>query len=391
MLFGLFHLSIWGYIAVILVLTQITVAAVTIYLHRGQTHRALDLHPVVSHFFRFWLWLTTGMKTKSWVAIHRKHHAKCETMEDPHSPQILGIKKVFFEGAELYREASKDKEAIEKYGHGTPDDWIERHLYTPHDRIGLALMFFIDIALFGVVGITVWAMQLLWIPVFAAGVINGIGHYWGYRNYECEDASRNVMPWTFLACGEELHNNHHTFPTSAKLSVKPWEFDMGWFYIRCLQIFNLVKVKRLPPELLKKPAKLQIDLDTVKAVVTNRFQVLANYTREVLLPVLQEEQRKAKRTSCRLLERAKVLLTRADSLLDEKSRQRMSQLLEKYQNLRLVYQFKQRLQAIWGRTTANHRELIEALQQWCKEAEATGISVLKNFAIQLKAYSATAA
>ncbi len=391
MLYGFLHLSFWGNVIAVLILTQITVAGVTIFLHRGQTHRALDLHPIASHFFRFWLWLTTGLKTKAWVAVHRKHHAKCETAEDPHSPKILGINKVFFEGAELYRVAAKNKETLERYGHGTPDDWLERHVYSIHDRIGLGLMLVIDLLLFGVAGLAIWAFQLLWIPVFAAGVINGIGHFWGYRNYECEDASRNVVPWTFFACGEELHNNHHTFPTSAKLSVKWWEFDIGWLYIQTLRAFGLAKVKRLPPTLLQTPTKLQIDLDTVTAVITNRFQVLSNYTREVVIPVLQEEQRKAGKASRDILERAQTLLTRADSLLDDISKQRISQILEKYQNIQLVYHFKQRLQAIWNRTTSSKRELIEALQLWCREAEATGISTLRNFAMELKGYSAAPA
>jgi len=236
---GLLQLPWWGYIVLILTLTQITVLGVTIYLHRCQAHRALELHPIVSHFFRFWLWLTTGMVTKEWTAIHRKHHAKVETKDDPHSPVALTIKKVFFEGAELYRKEAKNKETMERYGEGTPDDWIEKNLYSRHSALGISLMLVIDLVLFGAMGLTVWALQMAWIPLFAAGVVNGIGHYWGYRNFECKDASRNIIPFGLFIGGEELHNNHHAFATSAKFSSKWWEWDTGWFLIRALQLFGL--------------------------------------------------------------------------------------------------------------------------------------------------------
>ncbi len=264
MLEGLIALPWWGYIVVALVFTHITIASVTIYLHRHQAHRALDLHPLVSHFFRFWLWLTSGMVTKEWAAIHRKHHAKCETAEDPHSPQVLGIRKVLREGSELYRAEAKNQETLDKYGHGTPSDWIERNLYTPHSGKGIALMFIVNVLLFGPLGITIWAVQMMWIPITAAGIINGIGHFWGYRNYENADASTNIVPWGILIGGEELHNNHHTFASSAKLSSKWWEFDIGWLYIRTLEIFGLAHVKKIPPELTYDKAKDHIDLETVK-------------------------------------------------------------------------------------------------------------------------------
>src|SRR4030065_324241 len=228
---GLIALPWWGYIVVTLVFTHITIAGVTIFLHRHQAHRALDLHPLVSHFFRFWLWLTTGMVTKEWAAIHRKHHARCETAEDPHSPQVLGIGKVLREGSELYRAEAKNQETLVKYGHGTPSDWIERHLYTPHSATGFTPMFIVNVLLFGPIGHTIWAVQMMWIPITAAGGINRIGHYWGYRNYEAADASTNIVPWGILIGGEELHNNHHTFASSAKLSSKWWEFDIGWVYL----------------------------------------------------------------------------------------------------------------------------------------------------------------
>ncbi|WP_218813468.1 DesA family fatty acid desaturase [Rickettsiella endosymbiont of Dermanyssus gallinae] len=388
MLFGLLNLSFWGYVIALLILTHITIIGVTVYLHRSQAHRSLDLHPVLSHFFRFWMWLTTGMETKEWVAIHRKHHAKCETEEDPHSPQVKGIKKVFFEGAELYREESKNMDTMERYGQGTPDDWMERNVYSKHSVMGIVSMFIIDVVLFGIPGVTIWALQMLWIPLFAAGVVNGIGHYWGYRNFECPDAARNLLPLGAFIGGEELHNNHHTFPTSAKLSVKPWEFDLGWAYIRLFQALKLAKVKRVSPQLKETPGKRQVDLDTLAALITNRFQVMARYSKEVLLPVLEEETEKASTTMSKaLLKRAKISLIRTESLLNDERKQQLADIIKKHDMLALVYQYRLRLQDIWCRTTATQRELLEALQEWCKQAEATGICVLRKFAANLAGIS----
>jgi stearoyl-CoA desaturase (delta-9 desaturase) len=388
MLFGLLNLSFWGYVIALLILTHITIIGVTVYLHRSQAHRSLDLHPALSHFFRFWLWLTTGMETKEWVAIHRKHHAKCETEEDPHSPQVKGIRKVFFEGAELYREEKKNQDTVERYGQGTPDDWMERHVYSKHSVMGIVTMFIIDIVLFGIPGITIWALQMLWIPLFAAGVVNGIGHYWGYRNFECPDAARNIIPLGAFIGGEELHNNHHTFPTSAKLSVKRWEFDLGWVYIRLFQLLKLAKVKRVSPQLKETPGKQQVDLDTLTALITNRFQVMARYSKEVLLPVLEEETEKAKTSMSKaLLKHAKVALIRTESLLNDERKQQLADIIKKHHMLAQVYQYRLKLQDIWCRTTATQRELLEALQEWCKQAEATGICVLKKFAANLAGFS----
>src|SRR3989344_2206853 len=293
MLEGLIALPWWGYIVAALILTHITIAAVTIFLHRHQAHRALDLHPAVSHFFRFWLWLTAGMVTKEWAAIHRKHHAKVETPDDPHSPRQFGIRTVMWQGAELYRKESKNLETMEKYGHGTPDDWLERNLYSRHSGKGLILMFVIDVALFGPIGITIWAIQMIWIPIFAAGIINGVGHYWGYRNYEVSDASTNIVPWGILIGGEELHNNHHTFGSSAKFSSKWWEFDIGWMYIRLMETVGLARVKKIPPELACDTAKQHIDLETVRAVIQGRFMVMAQFAKDVLRHVHREEVAKA--------------------------------------------------------------------------------------------------
>jgi stearoyl-CoA desaturase (delta-9 desaturase) len=388
MVFGFLNLSFWGYVLAILVLTQTTIAAVTIYLHRNQTHRALTLHPIISHFFRLWLWLTTGMVTADWVAIHRKHHATTDVEGDPHSPVVLGIKKVFWQGAELYRAARKDRDMVSKYSHGTPDDWIERNVYSRHSAKGILLMLFVDLFLFGAPGLTVWAIQMMWIPVFAAGVINGIGHHWGYRNFECPDAATNIIPWGFWIGGEELHNNHHTFASSAKFSVKWWEFDLGWMYIRILSFLGLAKVKKLPPKLAMEEGKLQVDIDTVKAVISNRFQVMSNYYKIVIRPILKQEKSTSIETKedKKLFQRAGSLLRREDKLLTSKAKTRLQSLLEAREQLRLVYTYKQSLQNVWLKTASSQKELIEALQQWCRQAEESGLEVLRQFAQQLKGY-----
>ena len=384
---GLLGFSVWGYIAVALVFTHITIAAVTIYLHRHQAHRALDLHPIPSHFFRFWLWMTTGMVTKAWSAIHRKHHAKCETVEDPHSPQILGIKKVFWEGSELYRKEARNEETLEKYGHGSPDDWLERNVYTGHSRLGIVLMFIINVLLFGAAGISIWAVQMIWIPITAAGIINGIGHYWGYRNYEPEDASTNVSPWGILIGGEELHNNHHAFPGSAKLSSKPWEFDIGWFYIRILETLGLAHVKKVAPEPVIMPGKQEADLDTLRAVIVNRLHVLSHYCRDVIVPVFKDELHKADNSRQTLFTRARRLLVRDQSLMDDTAKKRLDSVLERSIALKTVYQHKLSLQKIWQRSNSSQETLLHSLEQWCKEAEATGIKRLQDFALTLRGYA----
>jgi stearoyl-CoA desaturase (delta-9 desaturase) len=394
MLEGLIALPWWGYIVVALVFTHITIASVTIYLHRHQAHRALDLHPLVSHFFRFWLWLTSGMVTKEWAAIHRKHHAKCETAEDPHSPQVLGIRKVLREGSELYRAEAKNQETLDKYGHGTPSDWIERNVYTPHSGKGIALMFIVNVLLFGPLGITIWAVQMMWIPITAAGIINGIGHFWGYRNYENADASTNIVPWGILIGGEELHNNHHTFASSAKLSSKWWEFDIGWLYIRTLETFGLAHVKKIPPELTYDKAKDHIDLETVRAVITARFVVMAQFAREVMARVHRDELRNLgpnDKSLVTLLKPVRRLMVREPRLLDEASRTRLQKALAQNQTLQTVYAMKQKLADVWQRSATTQENLIQALQDWCYEAEATGIHALREFSNKLRTYSLVSA
>ena len=389
MLYGVLNLSFWGYVLATILLTQATIASVTIYLHRNQTHRALDLHPFISHIFRFWLWITTGMVTSEWVAIHRKHHATTDMEGDPHSPKMVGIKKVFWEGAELYRQARLDREMIEKYSHGTPNDWIENHVYKKFSAKGMLLMLFIDLLLFGVPGITIFGIQMIWIPLWAAGVVNGVGHYWGYRNFECPDTSTNVFPWGFWIGGEELHNNHHTFASSAKFSVKWWEFDLGWMYIRILSFLGLAKVKKLPPKLQQVDNKLHVDLETVKAVVGNRFQVMANYYKTVVAPMLRQVKREQVTSvqDKKLVHRAGVLLKKEPSLLSAKSSSHVQELLARYEQLRIVYDFRESLKYVWQKTAASQKDLIDSLQAWCKQAEESGLESLRQFSLQLKTYA----
>lgn len=391
MLSGIVDLSWWGYVLVTLGLTHITIASVTIFLHRHQAHRALELHPVVSHFFRLWLWLTTGMETKAWAAIHRKHHARCETEEDPHSPQVLGLSKVLWEGAELYRKEARNAQTLEQYGKGTPDDWLERKLYTPYSRHGIAIMFLIDLLLFGPIGITMWAVQMIWIPFFAAGVINGIGHFWGYRNYESADAATNVVPWGILIGGEELHNNHHAFPGSAKLSSKSWEFDIGWFYICAMQSLGLAKVKKVAPEPVINPGKHTVDMETVRAILVNRFHVLSHYAQDVVMPVLREELHKADQSCRRSLRKARRPLVRGEAVMDGAAKGRVQAALNLSQTLATVYEYKKGLQALWQSHFNSPEGLLQHLQEWCKRAEATGIKVLQDFARSLRGYTLQAA
>lgn len=388
MIFGVLNLSFWGYVIATIIVTQITIAAVTIYLHRNQTHRALDLHPIVSHFFRFWLWITTGMVTGEWVAIHRKHHAMSDVKGDPHSPKVFGIKKVLWQGAELYRDARKDREMIDKYSHGTPNDWIERNVYAKFSSKGILVALALDLILFGIPGLSIWAIQMMWIPFWAAGIVNGVGHYWGYRNFECRDTSTNVFPWGFWIGGEELHNNHHTFASSAKFSLKWWEFDIGWLYIRLLSFLGLAKVKKLPPKLVQESNKLHVDLETVKAVVGHRFQIMASYYSKVLLPMLKQARKNgvATKQDKKLLSRARVLLRRENTLLSPKASSKLQDLLERYEQLRLAYNYRQSLQNIWLKTASSQKELVDSLQAWCKQAEESGLDVLSQFSKQIKSY-----
>ncbi|MEN9865347.1 MAG: hypothetical protein RL748_937 [Pseudomonadota bacterium] len=386
---GVTGASGWQVFIFTAIVTHITIASVTIFLHRHQAHRALDLHALPSHFFRFWLWLTTGQVTKEWAAIHRKHHAKCETPDDPHSPQTRGIKKVLFEGAELYRDESKNLETMEKYGHGTPDDWLEHNLYTRHTWKGIQLMLIINVLLFGVIGVTVWAVQMMWIPVMAAGIINGIGHFWGYRNYDCVDASTNISPWGILIGGEELHNNHHTFATSAKLSSKWYEFDIGWMYIRILEILHLAKVKRLAPAPKFLKGKTEADLETLRSVITNRYDVMAKYAKSVKA-TWQVEVAQLKANSdlkSSFLKSSRKLLQREPTKLEDQQRQQLSELFEHSHVLQTMHEMRVELAKIWERSNFSTEQLLQQLQDWCQRAEASGIQALEEFSLRLRSYA----
>ncbi|NND61037.1 MAG: acyl-CoA desaturase [Gammaproteobacteria bacterium] len=381
---GLLDLPWWGYVLITLVYMQVTIGAVTLYLHRDQAHRGLDLHPALRHFARFWLWMTTGISTREWVAIHRKHHARCETEDDPHSPRVYGLKKVVLEGAELYRDEAGNAETIEQFGRGAPDDWLERNIYQKFSYVGIYSMLVANAVLFGPIGITMFAIQMATIPFFAAGVINGLGHHTGYRNFECDDAATNIVPWGLFLGGEELHNNHHAFPTSSKFSVRPWEFDMGWFYIKVLSAFGLAKVRKVAPQPRIEPKANQIDVETLRAVLVNRMHVLRDYSRRVTLPVLDSEGEKL---PARLARRARLLLVRQPKLLDDRSHRDLGKLLESNQALATVHEFRERLTQLWnGAGNYSNEKLLENLREWMAQAEQSGIRALQDFAVRLRGY-----
>lgn len=388
MLSGFIDMPWWGYVLVTLALTHVTIASVTIFLHRHQAHRALELHAIPSHFFRFWLWLTTGQVTKEWASIHRKHHAKCESAEDPHSPQVLGIKTVLLQGYELYKKESRNQETLSRYGHGTPDDWLERNVYSKRSSWGIILMLGIDVVLFGPIGITMWAVQMLWIPVTAAGIINGAGHYWGYRNYQCADASTNLLPWGIIIGGEELHNNHHAYATSAKLSTKPYEFDIGWMYIRTLQSLGLAKAKKLPPQVRLDRSKTVCDAATLQAVITNRYEVLTRYAR-ILKRTYREELAQFKHALPNKLDvqRVKHWLHLDASVLDEQQRMQLDSVIRSSVKLNTAYTLRQELATIWQRSTATKEQLVKELEDWCLRAEQSGIAALQDFSRGLRCYA----
>ena len=383
---GLLAASWWQIVLYTLVTTHITIASVTIYLHRHQAHRAMDLHAIPAHFFRLWLWLGTGQVTKEWVSIHRKHHAKCETAEDPHSPQAHGIKKVFWQGAELYRAESKNKETMTKYGHGTPGDWIERNLYTRYSWQGVGLMMIINLALFGIAGLAVWAVQMMWIPVTAAGIINGIGHYWGYRNFEAPDASTNISPWGIMIGGEELHNNHHTYPTSAKFSVKPYEFDIGWIYIRGLERLGLATVKKVPPKLQLGTIQPVDDEKTLEALIDHRYEVMAGFARELRRAGRAEiELIKAKKGDASILRAANRWLHRDDDKVPAAARSKLAQARAEHPVLDKMVTMREELRQMWMSTSASREQLATDLAAWCHRAEESGIAALREFSMKLRA------
>ena len=375
----------WGYVLALLALTHVTIAAVTIFLHRHQAHRALDLHPLPSHFFRLWLWLTTGMVTKEWAAIHRKHHARCETPDDPHSPQVLGINRVLWGGVFLYVKEAGNPETIARYGHGTPDDWLERNVYTPLQKHGVVLMLAIDLLLFGWVGALMWIAQMAWIPFWAAGVINGLGHYWGYRNFDCADAATNLAPWGILIGGEELHNNHHAFATSAKLSARWYEFDIGWMYIRILEVLGLAKVRRRIPKPRFGEARSVPDLDMLQAVITHRYDVMTRYMRS-LRQILREERPLLARIGVEpaALQR---FLVRGEGSVSERQREACHRAVGASPRLSTVVRMRDELKSLWARSSASREQLLGDLQDWVQRAEQSGIAQLGEFSQRLRSYA----
>ena len=385
---GLIDLPWWGYVVLTLILTHVTIAAVTIFLHRCQAHRAVDLHPAVSHFFRFWLWLTTGMVTKEWAAIHRKHHAKVETVDDPHSPMTRGLSTVLLRGAELYRDEAKNAATMEHYGHGTPDDWLERNVYTRYSWQGVGIMLAINLVLFGVIGMTIWAVQMAWIPIFAAGIVNGVGHFWGYRNYATSDTSTNLVPIGILIGGEELHNNHHAYGTSAKFSARWYEFDLGWVYIRTMSAVGLAKVRRVAPKLKLEHVKPAADHATLQAVITHRYHVATSYARSLKAAChaeLESLRERARHVELPSAGRMKRWLTDPDAL-PEGERNRLAHLAEHSRVIEKVVAMRAELSSLWARSTETSEQLLARLQDWCHRAESSGIPPLAQFSLQLKRY-----
>ena len=387
---GLLNFSWWQIVLYTLVVTHITIAGVTIYLHRCQAHRALELHPIISHFFRFWLWLTTGQVTKEWAAVHRKHHAKCEQADDPHSPQVHGIRKVLLQGTELYRIAAADAEQVEKYGHGTPDDWIERKIYTRYSYFGVYLMLVIDLVLFGVIGLSVFAIQMLWIPITAAGIVNGLGHYEGYRHFDTMDASTNVFPWGIIIGGEELHNNHHAFPTSARLSYKWYEFDIGWAYISIFRFFGMATVKKVAPKPQFGYVRPSVDLENLQAVLTHRYDLMAAYAASLKKLCLDEAHRLS---AVHRPEGLKIAVARKWLAIDSakwtaQNHATVSELFAASDSLRKLIEMRGELSSLWLRSNASREQLILQLQAWCQQAEQSGVKALEELSVRLRSYAA---
>ncbi|HTI95980.1 MAG TPA: fatty acid desaturase [Rudaea sp.] len=384
---GLTQASWLAKLVYFLIVTQLTIFTVTLYLHRSQAHRGVDFHPVLAHFFRFWSWLSTGMVTKEWVAVHRKHHAKCETEDDPHSPKVFGINTVLWQGVDLYRVAAGKPDDMDKYGRGTPDDWLERHFYGGHPYMGPTLMFLINIALFGVWGVAISALQMIWIPFWAAGVVNGLGHWWGYRNFETADMATNLTPWGFFIGGEELHNNHHAFPSSSKFALRRFEFDIGWALIRGFEMVGLAKVLRVAPSLDVRANVPLPDTETIKALLSHRFQVMTDYFKGVIAPTLREEAAHAGAKMKALPRRLRRALANGGRWLDNSAQTRMLEAIKQRPLLAKVCDFRARLAAVLERGNGSGEAMLANLQEWCREAEASGIRTLQEFAVRLRGYA----
>ena len=388
---GYFDLPWWGYVLVATVLVQITIAAVTLYLHRCQAHRALDLHPAVSHFFRFWLWMTTGMITKEWAAIHRKHHAKCETEEDTHSPRIHGINKILWTGVVLYVKESHKTDVMDKYGHSTPTDWLERNVYTPMNKWGIVVLALLDIFLFGFIpGLLIYGVQLLWIPFWAAGVINGVGHWFGYRNFNTDDDATNIVPWAAWIGGEELHNNHHAYPTSAKFSIRWYEFDLGWMYITILKSLGLATVRKQAPQVKLDPSKIEVDAATLQAVIAHRFDVMARFAKSMKRTAAQEMAAMRERgheSSATALKKVRKWLHRHEDAVPAKRREDLQLALESSPALKTTHSMRQELARVWERSTLSTDQLVHQLRDWCDRAEKSGVPHLEDFSRSLRCYA----
>ena len=379
---GLTQWSLGSVLIWFLISFQITIMGVTIYLHRVMAHRAADLHPLVSHFFRFWCWLTTGMVTREWVAIHRKHHAYCEPDGDPHSPRVYGLDKVVLHGVQLYTDAAKDQSIYAKFAIGCPTDWIERNVYQRHSWMGPGLLLIVNFLAFGIPGIAMWAIQMLIIPVLAAGVINGIGHAWGYRNFATDDTSTNITPWAFVIGGEELHNNHHAFPSSARFALRRFEFDLGWQVLRGLELVGLAKILRVAPKLDIRPNIDMPDADTLKAVLTHRWQVMTDYFANVLAPSFQSEAKSLPRR----LRRAFRNGGEWREWLSLSHQEKLQLWLAERPDLAYLDEFRTRLRAIYS-SGLRPDSRMAALRQWCIEAEASGHAALAEFSARLKGYA----
>ncbi|MDD2547384.1 MAG: fatty acid desaturase [Burkholderiaceae bacterium] len=383
---GLWNLAWWQVLLYTLGTTHITIVAVTLFLHRAQAHRSLELHAIPAHFFRFWLWIGTGMVTREWVAIHRKHHAKCETPDDPHSPQTRGLRTVLWRGAELYRAESQQPETLKKFGHGTPDDWIERRIYARFSGQGVVLMLLLDLLLFGAAGAAVWAVQMAWIPFWAAGVVNGLGHFWGYRNFEASDASTNLSPWGLLIGGEELHNNHHTYPTSAKFSVQPFEFDVGWLYITLMQKIGWAQVRKVAPRLQLGAVKPVADEDTLEALIAHRYEVMARYARDLRRACQAEVAAlPARHTDPSCLQAARRWLHRDADKVPAAAQAQLAQVRAACPALDQMVAMREELRQLWLSTTRSREQLTADLQAWCRRAEDSGIAALREFSGRLRA------
>ncbi len=383
---GLIEFTWVEYIIYTLIVTQITIMAITLYLHRGICHSAIDIRAPLAHFFRFWLWFTTSMKTADWVAIHRKHHAKVETIDDPHSPIVHGINTVLFRGADLYAEEKANEETIKKYSHNCPNDWIEHKIYSGKSNLGILFLFILNILMFGVVGIIIWAIQMMWTPIFAAGGINGVGHYYGYRNFDTADESTNMMPIAFFIGGEELHNNHHAYPTAAKFSYKPWEFDIGWLYIKIFSIIGLVKVKRLAPKTIVEETSKELDSETAYALLRSKILVITNYTKKVINPIMKKETKSASNELKKLIKKSKTSFLRQPDRISNQSITDLQMIFNENNSLSIVYNLKNKLHSILNSKYSKLDKFKDTINEWCLEAKSQGIDDLNDFSESLKGY-----